>query len=54
MDVWATHIVSGRTVDAHICALRQKLNAFDHKIETIRGHGYKLVNSKVNLRAEVT
>jgi DNA-binding response OmpR family regulator len=54
MDVWAAHIVSGRTVDAHICALRQKLNAFDHKIETVRGYGYKLVNSKVNVRAEAT
>ena len=54
MDVWAAHIVSGRTVDAHICALRQKLNAFDHKIETVRGYGYKLVNSKVNVQAEAT
>ncbi len=46
MDVWAAHIVSGRTVDAHICSLRQKLSTFDHKIETVRGFGYQLVNSK--------
>jgi len=53
MDVWDAHIVSGRTVDAHICALRQKLNAFDHRIETVRGYGYRLVNAKSSLRAEI-
>jgi two-component system alkaline phosphatase synthesis response regulator PhoP len=52
MDVWAAHIVSGRTVDAHICALRQKLNAFDHKIETVRGYGYTLVNTKGSARTD--
>lgn len=53
MDVWAPHMVSGRTVDAHICALRQKLEGFDHKFETIRGVGYQLVPVSSELLAAV-
>ena len=52
MDVWAAHIVSGRTVDAHICALRQKLAGFDHKIETVRGFGYMLTIAKPATRVD--
>lgn len=44
MDVWAPHLVSARTIDAHICALRQKLVGFDHNFQTLRGFGYQLIH----------
>lgn len=51
MDVWAPHIVSSRTIDAHICALRQKLVGFDYNFQTVRGFGYQLIqNNKLRQR----
>ena len=52
MDVWAPHIVSARTIDAHICALRQKLSSFDYSFQTLRGYGYQLIHSsKLNSKS---
>ncbi|WP_027892848.1 response regulator transcription factor [Calidithermus chliarophilus] len=34
-----------RTVDAHVKNIRRKLGAFGERIETVRGVGYKLVDS---------
>lgn len=41
-EVWKDEVVSERTVDTHICAIRKKLSKWDHDIKTIHGAGYIL------------
>ena len=38
--------VTTRTVDTHIKRVRQKIGAYSKYIETIRGHGYRLVEEE--------
>lgn len=41
--IWNTdYVAETRTVDMHIRTLRQKLGAYGHMIETVRGVGYRL------------
>ena len=40
-------VLSSRVIDVHIAALRQKLGDFGDLIETVRGVGYRLSESKV-------
>lgn len=42
-DAWNGRVVSERTVDTHIWALRRKLEASESRVETVRGAGYRLV-----------
>ncbi|MFK7896354.1 MAG: response regulator transcription factor [Myxococcota bacterium] len=42
-DAWNGRVVSARTVDTHIWALRRKLEANEVSVETVRGLGYRLV-----------
>lgn len=42
-DAWNGRVVSERTVDTHIWALRQKIEASESRVETVRGVGYRLV-----------
>lgn len=41
-EVWGGHKVIGRTVDTHVCVLRNKLTEFDHAIQTVHRSGYIL------------
>jgi len=38
----STTVLSSRTIDVHVTALRRKLGALGEKIETVRGVGYRL------------
>jgi two-component system phosphate regulon response regulator PhoB len=40
-----TTVLSSRTVDVHVTALRKKLGALGSLVETVRGVGYRLVES---------
>ncbi|MFN3394234.1 MAG: winged helix-turn-helix domain-containing protein, partial [Candidatus Thermochlorobacter sp.] len=42
--VWGENVyVTDRTVDVHICKIRQRLGAFGHEhLETIKGIGYRI------------
>jgi len=48
-EVWAGHKVIGRTVDTHVCVLRNKLADFDHAIQTVHRTGYILRSKKAFL-----
>lgn len=46
-DIWGMdYCGETRTVDMHICTLRQKLGAYGEMIETVRGVGYHLEAGK--------
>ncbi len=40
-------VLSSRVIDVHVAALRQKLGEFGDLIETVRGVGYRLADSRV-------
>jgi len=42
-------ILSGRTIDVHVTSLRKKLGAMAHTIETVRGIGYRLSDTREEL-----
>lgn len=46
-DVWGSPNVSGRTVDACVKRLRQKLGDAGHCIQTVRGVGYRFTGEAV-------
>lgn len=41
-NVWVGSTVTVRTVDTHICTLRNKLAGFNHEIYSVHGRGYIL------------
>ncbi|MGZ5279071.1 MAG: response regulator transcription factor [Pseudobdellovibrionaceae bacterium] len=41
-NVWTGNSVTVRTVDTHICTLRNKLGDFDYEIHSVHGRGYIL------------
>lgn len=42
LDVWGYHnVIDTRTVDTHVRRLREKLSDRSHRLETIRGEGYR-------------
>jgi DNA-binding response OmpR family regulator len=41
-EVWNGKAVSSRTVDTHVCTLRQKLKGFSFEFHTVHGAGYML------------
>jgi two-component system alkaline phosphatase synthesis response regulator PhoP len=40
-------VLSSRVIDVHVAALRQKLGTYGDLIETVRGVGYRLADSRV-------
>lgn len=41
-QIWGNHMdVTNRTVDAHVCYLRKKLDSFSPYIESVPGEGYR-------------
>ena len=47
-SLWSGCTVSSRTVDTHVCLIREKLVNFDHEIQAIRSRGYILLKRKSN------
>jgi two-component system alkaline phosphatase synthesis response regulator PhoP len=41
-NVWVGSTVTVRTVDTHVCTLRNKLQDFDHEVNSVHGRGYVL------------
>jgi two-component system phosphate regulon response regulator PhoB len=41
-------VLSSRAVDVHVAALRQKLGRYGSMIETVRGVGYRLADTRTN------
>ena len=45
-QVWRSKIVDPRVVDAHVKAIRRKLGAAHHLLETVRGVGFRVASDE--------
>ena len=42
-------VLSSRTVDVHVTALRRKLGEFAESVETVRGVGYRFADARASV-----